>query len=423
MTPERAGRFARLVAWGRELLWGEAARRGPAEAVRVLAVSAWKFREDRGFLRASALTYITLLSLVPVLALMFAVLKGLGVQQRLEPVLLEHLAVGNPEVIAQILDYVDRTKVGALGAVGLVTLVLTAVSVLGNVELSFNDIWQVRRGRNLIRKIADYTAILVVGPVLLLASLSINATLQSPAVLARLSVVGEALPALLSVAPYGVVWLLFTALYLVLPNCRVPVGAALLAGVLAGSAWQVAELLYLRFQFGMGRYNAIYGAMAQLPLLLAWVYLSWCIVLLGAELAFVFQLPGRGRYLGRRFFDLWVPRAAGALPLLLAVARRFEQGLPAASEPALTDELGLHPGEAVRLISRLVEQGLLTLTHDDPPLLVPARSPDRTTAAELLATLARLEGEGAGLDGRLRQALDREFGAETWAELALRGGP
>lgn len=415
------GPLRRLITAIEGLLWGRADRGYAAETFRVAGVTLWKFQSDRGFLRASALTYTTLLSLVPLLAFMFSVLKGLGVQERLEPLLLEHLAVGNERVVTQVLEYVDRTKVGALGALGLVALLLTAVSVLGNIELSFNDIWQIRRGRTLVRKVADYTAVLVVGPVLLLLSLSLTTTLQSPAVLERLYILGKAVPFLMKALPFVAVWVAFTALYLIMPNRRVPVGSALIGGAVAGLVWQVAELLYIRFQFGITRYNAIYGAMAQLPLLLAWVYLSWCIVLLGAELAFVHQLPGRGRYLRVRH-ELWVPRLDVAMAVLLAVTRRFEAGEPPYGEQDLVADLDLHPEEASRVIHRLTEAGLLAVTQDEPSGLLPARSPDRTSAAEVLGAVAQIsreDGVAPVLQARLRHMLEREFGSATWASLAL----
>ncbi|MDW7711080.1 MAG: YhjD/YihY/BrkB family envelope integrity protein [Deferrisomatales bacterium] len=416
-----SGRLQRLLTRVEELLWGRDDHGFAAEAFRVAGVTLWKFQQDRAFLRASALTYATLLSLVPLLAFMFSVLKGLGVQERLEPLLLEHLAVGNEEVVSRVLEYVDRTKVGALGAVGLVALLLTAVSVLSNIELSFNDIWQIRRGRSLIRKVSDYTALLVVGPVLLLLSLSVTTTLESAAVRERLFILGDAVPTLVKSLPFLAVWIAFTALYLIMPNRRVPLVSALLAGAVAGGVWQVAEVLYVRFQFGITRYNAIYGAMAQLPLLLAWVYLSWCIVLLGAELAFVHQLPGRGRYLRVRN-ELWVPRLDVALAILLAVARRFETGAPPHQEQDLVSDLDLHPEEASRVIHRLYEVGLLAATQDEPPGLLPARSPDRTPAAELLdlvAQLSRPDGAAPVFQARLRAMLEEGLGGVTWADLAL----
>ncbi|HSH69290.1 MAG TPA: YihY/virulence factor BrkB family protein [Deferrisomatales bacterium] len=408
------------------LLW-DAESPGPLGTVfRVVALTLWKFNGvDKGFLRASALTYSTLLSLVPLLALMFSVLKGFGVQRRLEPLLLERLAIGNQEVVRQIIEYVDNTKIGALGAFGLVALLFTAVSVLGNIEMSFNDIWQVRRGRNLLRKVADYIAMLVVGPVLLLASLSMGTLLQTSGAAANLALLGPVQNLLLRAAPYASIWAALALVYMLMPNRRVPLGSAVLGGVVAGTLWKVAEGLYIQFQFGMAKYNAIYGAMAQLPMLLVWVYLSWCLVLLGAELAFVCQLPGKGRFLKARG-GLWVPRLDVALGMLLVVARRFERGQAAPSVSDVVTEVGLHPGQADGIVSRLVQDGLLTWTQDEPPCLLPARSPDRTPVAELIHRVGRLaevdpQGEGACLE--LAATLEREYSGRTWADLALAGAP
>lgn len=408
------------AAWRRaeELLWEAPGGGAAARALRVTAVSLWKFREDRCFLRASALTYATLLSLVPLLALAFSVLKGFGVQRRLEPLVLEHLAAGNQEIVTRILEYVDRTQVGSLGVAGLLGLLLTAVSVLGNVELSFNDIWRVRRGRNVLRKLTDYVTLLVVTPVLLLASLSLTTTLHAPALVGPLALLGPALRMGLRALPFLSIWVAFTGAYLILPNRRVPLRAALLGGAVAGALWQTAEWGYIRFQFGMVRYNAIYGTMAQLPMLLVWLYTSWCLVLLGAELACVSELPGAGRSL-RRGGSLWAPRAEVALAALVAVARRFQRAEEGHRQADLEEELGLVPGEGEALLERLAQAGLVTATHDDPPRWVPARAPDRTPAPELVRLAAGLAGGAVGLACvRLDRGLAREFEGLTWEDLA-----
>ncbi len=418
-------RSGSLVARVETLLWGRS-RHGPLVGVlRVIAVALWKFDRDKCFLRASALTYTSLLSLVPLLALMFSVLKGLGVQRRLEPLLLQHIAMGNEELVTQIIEYVDRTRIGALGAVGLVALIFTAVSVLGNVELSLNDIWQVHRGRNLMRKVADYIALLVVGPILLLASISLTTSLQSSQVLETLSLVGPAVPYLMQALPFLAICIAFTAAYMILPNRRVPPVSALIGGMAGGLLWQIAEGGYIRFQFGMAKYNAIYGALAQLPMLLVWVYVSWCIVLFGAQLAFVHQLPEKGRFL-KQDQELWTPRLDGALAILVAVARRFERAEPPPTETALAAELGLNPAEAARIFERLEEVQLLRATQEDPPGFVPARAPDRTPVAALLEAVSghsRLERLDPELAARVRASLDREFADLSWADLALRQDP
>ena len=305
-------------------------------------------------------------------------------------------------------------------------LVFTAVSVLGNIERSFNDIWQVRRGRNVLRKVADYIAMLVVGPILLLASMSVGTVLQTSGAVRILDLLGPVQNLLLHAVPYLSIWVALALVYMLMPNRRVPLASAVLGGVVAGTLWKVAEGLYIQFQFGMAKYNAIYGAMAQLPMLLVWVYLSWCLVLLGAELAFVHQLPGRGRFLRARR-GLWVPRLDVALAMLLFVARRFELGHNAPSVSELVTEVGLHPGQADGIVSRLVEDGLLTWTQDEPPCLVPARSPDRTPVAELIHSVGRLaavdpKGEGGGL-ALTTTTLEREYSGRTWADLALAEEP
>ncbi|MBI5015585.1 MAG: YihY family inner membrane protein [Deltaproteobacteria bacterium] len=419
----RAGAsLTRRVRGRAEDLWERHQEGRAGRTLTFWGVALWKFQEDRGFLRASALTYATLLSLVPLMALTFSVLKGLGVQRRLEPLLLERLAAGNEEIMTRILEYVDRTQVASLGALGLVGLIATAVSVLGNIELSFNDIWQIEQGRNLIRKITDYVALLVVGPVLLLASLSLTTTLNSPGVIDRVAVLGPLLRLALRALPYLATTVAFTGAYLILPNRRVPFASALLGGACAGVLWQVAEWSYIRFQFGMARYNAIYGALAQLPVLLVWLYASWCVVLLGAELACVHELPGQRRRLGRRA-SLWVPQPSVALEALLEVARRYELGTPAPTERELAAALGLSPAEGRELVDRLLEGDLLVATCDEAPRLVPGRAPGRTPAVELLAAVAGGGAAAPELRARLERAVDRELAGLTWADLAVEPRP
>ncbi|GAB4246793.1 MULTISPECIES: YihY/virulence factor BrkB family protein [Deferrisoma] len=402
-------------------LWDSAGTGRFASVVRTVLITGWKFRADRGFLRASALTYSTLLSLVPLLALAFSVLKGLGVQRRLEPLILRHLAAGNTEIASRVLEYVERTKVGSLGAVGLVALIVTAVAVIGNVELSLNDIWQVRRGRSPVRKVADYLSMLILGPVLLFASISLTTSLQSPAVLERLQVLGPVLRGGLRLLPFAAVWVAFTALYVILPNRKVPIRSALVGGVVAGTMWQVAEWAYIEFQIGVAKYNAIYGAMAQLPLLFVWLYFSWCIVLWGAELAFVHHLPGRGRYLRSRH-ELWVPRLEGALAFLVPVAARHLAGEPGPTEGEAVAATGFDPADAGRVLDRLLEEGWLVQTQEDPPRLAPGPCPEHVPVAELLASILRV-GEGGDVPQAVRAALEREFGDRTWADLSRREAP
>jgi membrane protein len=407
------------------MLWraGQAKEGRFAACLRTVVFTLRKFDADRGFLRASALTFTTLLSLVPLLALTFSVLKGLGVQRRLEPLILERLAAGNQEIVTQALGYVDRTRVASLGVVGLAGLIFTSISVLGNIELSFNDIWQIRQGRTLLRKITDYVALLVVAPVLLFASLSLTTTLHSQSFLETTALLGPALRLLLRSTPFFATALAFTAAYLILPNRRIPLASALVGAASAGVLWHLAEWGYIRFQFGMVEHNAIYGTMAQLPALLVWVYTSWCIVLFGAELACVHEMPAFRSTPGQDE-DLWVPMPTVALRALVLVAAPFEKGCPGPTPQELFAQLGLTPGKGTRLLEWLSEAQLVTLSRDEPPQLSPARAPAGVPVADLVERLAGLSSGGEGeeldldLEMRVRRGLSGEFGDTTWADLA-----
>ncbi|HKK01332.1 MAG TPA: YihY/virulence factor BrkB family protein, partial [Desulfuromonadales bacterium] len=259
---------------------------------QIVAVVARDFFEDGCLIRASALTYVTLLSIVPLLALMFAMLKGLGGQNALEPVILEHLAVGSEQIISEIVHYINNTNVGRLGTVGLVFLVIAVLALLSNIEKSFNHIWGVNETRPLFRRFADYFSVVVIGPIFILVAISMTTTLQSQEVVRHLLetvYVGHFLFLLFQVAPFVFMWIAFAGLYIFMPNIKVSPRAALVGGIFGGTIWQLCQWGYVHFQFGVARYNAIYGTMAALPILMVWLYLSWLIVLMGVEVTYASQ--------------------------------------------------------------------------------------------------------------------------------------
>lgn len=238
-------------------------------------------------LRASALTYTTVLSLVPFLAIAFAVLKGLGVQNALEPVLLQVAGESSREVVSRIIGYVNNTNVKSLGLIGLLTLLVTVISLLSAIEEAFNAIWGVTETRSLQRRFSDYLSVVVVGPLLLMVAMSMTTSLQSQWLVQWLiqhTWFGEAILLLFRLVPYVSVWIAMTFLYSYIPNAKVPLRSALLGGVVAGTIWQLTQWAYFHFQVGVANYNAIYGALAALPIFLVWIYTSWLIVLFGLEL-------------------------------------------------------------------------------------------------------------------------------------------
>src|SRR5450631_3041724 len=217
------------------------------------------FSVHQGLLRAAALTYMTMLSLVPFLAIAFSVLKGFGAQNALEP-LLQQVAGDSQETISRLIRYVNNTNVKSLGAVGLVMLMLTVISLMGQIEESFNATWGVQENRSLHRRFSDYLSVVVVGPILLLAATSMTTSLQSQWMVQWLiehTYLGDTILLLFRMVPYLFIWLAMTFLYIFMPNTRVRLVSAVLGGVLAGTAWQIAQWGYFHFQVGMANYNAI----------------------------------------------------------------------------------------------------------------------------------------------------------------------
>jgi membrane protein len=265
--------------------------------LRILLLTLRRFNLDKCELRASALTFYSLLSIVPVVAMAFAVAKGFGIEKMLGDQLMAKLE-GQQEVAERIIGFaqslLENTKGGAIAGVGIVVLFWTIIKVLGNIESSFNDIWGVKTPRAFGRKLADYLSVMLICPVLIIlaGSITVLLTTRLASMLEQLSFLGylaNVLIALLKLLPYGVIWLVFTFIYVFMPNTKVELKSALWGGILAGTVYQLVQLAYIKFQIGVSNYGAIYGSFAALPLFLAWLQLSWLIVLLGAEASFAHQ--------------------------------------------------------------------------------------------------------------------------------------
>ncbi|MFC1857402.1 YihY/virulence factor BrkB family protein [Thermodesulfobacteriota bacterium] len=265
--------------------------------VRIILLSIRGFSEDKLPLRASALTFYSLLSLVPVLAMIFGIAKGFGFQSILEKRLLENFS-GQKELLTQLMGYANSmlqsTKGGLIAGIGVAILFWTVVKVLGNIEQSFNDIWGIKRSRTFGRKFSDYLSMMLIGPLLLIMSGSITVFIisQITSIMDKISLsefVSPIIFFLLKFLPYGLLWILFTVIYILMPNTKVRIRSGLFAGIIAGTFYQVAQWIYINFQIGTARYNAIYGSFTALPLFLVWLQISWIIVLLGAEISFAHQ--------------------------------------------------------------------------------------------------------------------------------------
>lgn len=364
------------------------------------------FRIDNCMLRASALTYATLLSIVPLLALMFSLLKGLGVQNVLEPFLIKNLAIGSQEAVAEIFRYIENTQFGRLGVIGLVVLVLTVLTLLSNIEKSFNHIWKVRETRTLLRRFADYFSVVLLSPLLLLAAVSISTSLQSQTLVLKLletAYIGDAVLLLFKLTPFVVMWAAFLFLYLFMPNTQVRFRAALIGGIVGGTLWQVTQWGYVHFQVGVGKYNAIYGTMAALPIFMVWLYLSWMIVLFGLELSYAVQNIGTVRQeIDSRKIN-FACRQQLTLALLVATGETFYRGETAWSGEQIGRFLKLPPRVAAELLDDLVRLKLLAVLCDEGESGLryqPGRALDALTIQEVFEIL-RKDGASYAEDLRL----------------------
>lgn len=265
--------------------------------LRVVVMSFKGFVEDRVQLRSSALTYYSLLSIVPVLALAFGISKGFGMEEKLNQLLIEKLS-SHEDIMNQVVNFanslLENTKGGLVAGIGVVLLFWSVLKVLGNIEESFNAIWGISKGRSIISKFTEYLTIMLIAPILLIMSSSFTVFLSSMAketihTFKFLSFLDSELSFLLSLFPYIIFWFLLTMVYMIMPNTKVRFKSAFIAGIVSGSLFVIVQWAYVRFQIGVVQFNAIYGSFAALPLFLVWLRTSWTIVLFGAELSFVHQ--------------------------------------------------------------------------------------------------------------------------------------
>lgn len=250
-------------------------------------------------LRAMSLVYTTLLSLVPLLAVSFSVLKGFGMHNAIEPMLLPLLAplgTDSAKISQLIISFVDNIKVGVLGSMGIALLFYTVVSLIQKIERAFNHTWRIKNYRGFAQRISDYLSIVLVGPVLVLSALGITAAISNSHIAVMLANI-EPFGTLIYIAgrllPYIMVISAFTFIYILIPNTKVEIRSALAGGIFAGILWQAAGWLFTSFVAGSSNYTAVYSGFAILIIFMIWLYLSWLILLIGASISFYHQHPER----------------------------------------------------------------------------------------------------------------------------------
>jgi membrane protein len=339
-------------------------------------------------LRAMSLVYTTMLTIVPLLAFAFAVLKGLGFHRNLEPLLQNFLAPLGPrggELATRIVGLVDNVSGSALASVSVIVLLLSAMSLAEKVEGSFNFVWRVDRPRSFARRLSDYLSVIFVGPLLMSLAMGLLATLSSDTAtnwIRSLAPFGSWIVSLRSLTPYVMVIAGFTFLYVFVPNTRVRVKYALIGGVFGGVLWAGSGSLFTTIVVSVSRTEAIYSGFAILILAMLWLHLSWVVLLLGAQLSFYVQNPDYLR-LGQRAETLSSAlRERLALATMLLVGRDFATPGHGWRIKSLSAQLRV-PGHLLApVVDSLMESGLLTRTSE--LRLVPARDPRNIEAKAIL---------------------------------------
>ena len=363
-------------------------RRSLIVVARTLYLVAAGFSREKLRLRAAALTYMSLLSLVPALAVVFAVFAGfeslVEAREQLKQFVVQSISVTHQETVSSYLDQFVG-QVGALGGVSVVILIFTTVSLLTNIEKSFNDIWGLKQSRSLVQRFQAYWPLLTLAPFLLGVSLALSAKFESSTTYGDIVSTFPIADFFRWLAPIVLTWLGFTLMYLVMPNTRVPIRFALLGGVVAGSIHEIAKSLFALYATKALTYSAIYGSFGAIPLLIIGVYVNWLVALTGGLLTFASQNALTYEPSEDGGFRLASnAREHVAVRLLIAIYRRFDQGQGSTPISFLLAQIAGPPRAKRRILEELRQGGLIVATDE---AYLPGRASHQTSLKDVLVTM------------------------------------
>ncbi len=369
-------------------------------AARILVLSHREFNKDQCSLRASALTFYSLLSIVPVFAMAFGIAKGFGLDKLLKEKIMENMQ-GQQEIMSRVLEFsenfLQNTKGGLIAGIGLALLFWTIIQVLSNIESAFNDIWGIKKARTLGQKFTDYLSLMLVAPVFFLIASSATVFIagEFKQVTDKIAILGVFAPVLftaLKILPYAIFSGLLTYLYMFLPNGKIHFKSALIGGIVAGVIYQGVQWAYIHFQVGASSAGAIYGTFAALPLFLAWLQTSWVIVLYGAELAFAHQNEARFEFEQDCLSTSEEFKKLLALRIAQLCVSRFTAGASPLSAEEIGEQLEMPIRLTRELLDRLVLANILTVAHgkDEYDLhYQPARDVEEMTVSFVVEAIER----------------------------------
>lgn len=436
-------KFSELSAIEQQVIWdrdyAESAPwiRWPVAAVRVLLYLYREFSSGELNLRAMSLVYTTILSLVPLLAFSFSVLKGFGVQNQVEPLLLEYFAALGPEksaeVSSRIVEFVNNIDVRVLGAVGLGLLVYTIVTLMQKIESAFNYTWHVGEHRTLGERFSTFISVLTVGPLLIFAALAITGSVMNNALMQSLTVYepfGTIARELAHLAPYLLVIAAFTFLYVLIPNTRVRILAALVGGVVAGLLWETVGFVFAYFVATATKYQAVYATFGTAMLFMIWLYVSWLILLVGASVAYFAQQPRIVIARARKWRFSYESFEAAALATLVRMVRGHYAREPALTLEQLSRIQQIPPEMIAKVMTALETERLVSRTADQPSAYLLSVPPEETAVAGVVHALRQHQSEGSrrvelaepydleGIANSIREGIEHALGDLTLKDLA-----
>ena len=389
---QRVKKFIQTDIWNTDLSNTSMIKRLLHSTIKILLVVFKGIKDDKIELRASALTFFTLLSIVPVLAMAFGIGKGFGLEKELEKQLLENFS-SHEEVLLQSLEFarslLENTKGGMIAGIGLLFLFYAVMQLLNNIEASFNDIWYITKQRSFTRKLTDYVAIILISPILIIVAdgLTIFMSNQIEDLTKTVSLLGlfkSVIFPLLRLAPFIAIWILFTLIYLIMPNTTVKFKSAFIAGILAGSTFQIMQWLLIRFQINVSEYNAIYGSFAAIPLFLGWLQISWLIVLYGSEISYAIQNVNshESNMNAKNFSNAFKKKVALATSLL--VVQNFKINEPSLELNAINLAIKVPKKLLVEVVNTLVQANILSEIRGNTTTYQPGIDTDLLTIQYIL---------------------------------------
>ena len=395
------------------------------KTVAIVVVSIDRFVKDASTISASALTFYSTLSFIPAVALILAIARGFGADKAFENWLKEQTYT-NPEVMQWVMNIaskaLDNTQSDLIAGFGILLLLWAVVRMLSSTELAMNRIWGVKKGRGLVKKFTDYMSIMFIAPILVLLISSMNvfmmSSLQEYAMdEGVLSYASAALKAILTLVPYVLVWFLFVFLYMFMPTTPVKFKYALVAGIVAGTIFQIVQWFYIRFQVGVSSYNAIYGGLAALPLLLVWLQLSWSIVLWGTELCYIMR---NRHFLYRNAMNAdnrWVDNVELTIRMLKYISEQYTHNNGGPTLAMICKKLRMSSSKVRVVLQELVDKRVLVEVKDDDDVsYFPAVDFHHLSLADVITRLAYMD-ENRGEEWKVRfvEAMNREFSKDTFA--------